>query len=233
MIVTTYSIPYPEGFLIQSLKATATGSPCSPKFLYLGQQLRDRRIPPPQKHGLIHGRQAGINGIDLSPPFPTEQKREEEQSMGDLRKASRDLSPPQPPVGSSTCWDWEPLAPPQIPPRDLQPSLPYELAGQVFHKMIDLIPVMQDTSWSRDTMITGHISLSFPSHMFCHTLLSEAFTSFCPTLTAHTLPLKRDQTVLDISHLTLKSKNNSHPMQVFEATLGSSLWQLGWTLTLP
>lgn len=66
---------------------------------------------------------------------------------------------------------------PQIPPKVLQPSLPYELAGQMLHKVIDLIPVMQDTSWSRNTMIIEHISLSFPSCIFCHTLLSEAFDS--------------------------------------------------------
>lgn len=111
------------------------------------------------------------------PSFPMEQGCGEEQSMEDVRKALRTLSSPLPPMGSSTCWDWEPLAPPQIPSRHLQPSLPYELVGQVLHKMIDLIPVMQDASWSRDTMITGHISLSFPSHLFCHTLLSETFAS--------------------------------------------------------
>lgn len=37
--------------------------------------------------------------------------------------------------------------------------LPYELAGQVFHKMIYFIPMVEDTSWSKETSITGDVSL--------------------------------------------------------------------------
>lgn len=178
MFVTTISMPYPKGFLnqaqvIQDLKATATGSPCSPKLLYLTQQLRDRRIRPPQIWSM-EGRQNKWNDF-ISSHFPqnTNMGKSSQWKIWGKIPFSRAFSPLHPPMGSSTCSPWHP----QIPARDLQPSLPYELAGQVLHKMIDLIPVMQDTSWSRDTMITGHISWSFPSHLFCHTFLSEAFDS--------------------------------------------------------
>lgn len=178
MFVTTHSMPYPKGFLIQaqviqSLKATATGSPCSPNLWYLRQQLRDRRIPPPQIWS-VEGRQNKWNDF-ISSHFP------QNTNMGNSRSEERALFQ-EPflhfiPTWEAACAGTGSPWHPQIPARDLQPSLPYELAGQVLHKMIDLIPVMQDTSWSRDTMITGHISWSFPSHLFCHTLLSEAFDS--------------------------------------------------------
>lgn len=90
---------------------------------------------------------AGINGIILSPPISHTAGTWGRAVNGRCEESIKSPLSITFPMGSSTCWDsGEPLAHPRSHPGTCSPSLPYELSGQMLHKVIDLIPVMQDTS---------------------------------------------------------------------------------------
>lgn len=171
MFIITHSTHWPGEFFIQfqgiqCLKATASGLSLQTQTSVphaVEPAISETRVFLPHKNTIwsMQVRWKKREQLAYLFLFPAWQKFREKQSMGWSQKSIKSslsitgLTP--------ACGTWLQLrahlpANGTHPPRPVQLSakqhfLPYELAGQMFHKMIYFIPMVQDTSWSREKLL--------------------------------------------------------------------------------
>lgn len=176
MFIITHSTHWPGGFFhpVSSHSVPESYSlrplPADPNFCTSGSSQPSQKQKdsfPTKTIWSMEVRQEEREQLAYLLLFPAWQKPGEKQSMGWSEKSIKNSPSTRSPGGKQPVLldcDWEHISQLLAHTHLLirlsakQHFLPYELAGQMFHKMIYFIPMVQDTSWSRETIITGDIS---------------------------------------------------------------------------